>query len=403
MPARVVLAIHHEQEQLAVAPILTKMPGIDLVATVTSPGELEQLIAQQLPDLVILSSELAGGATAGLIERLVARYRLAVLVLLPAEDLRTARRFLKAGAADVLPLSSVADELPELIQTVLRQGAPALRSPLQVGRIIVFYGTKGGVGTSLLATNVAVALARYLPPESVCLVDLDLQFGATPMLLNLQPKMNLATLAQRFQGELDFEMLRSFLLLHSESNLRVLAAPSRPELAELVTTYLIERVLQVLKNHFAFIIVDTPNLLQDTTLAALDAADHILIVTALDLLAIRNAEIVLTMFQKLYPAERLRLVLNRSNTRFGGLTPEQVEEHLRMTIAARIPSDGQLAVTSINEGVPFVLQAPDAPISQAIFQLASLIAGQPIGLRETAETTGGSLFRRLVGYLLGEE
>jgi pilus assembly protein CpaE len=241
------------------------------------------------------------------------------------------------------------------------KGTPALRSPLQVGRIIVFYGTKGGVGTSLLATNVAVALARYLPPDSVCLLDLDLQFGAIPMLLNLQPKTNLATLAQRFQGELDFEMLRSFLLLHSESNLRVLAAPSRPELAELVTTYLIERVLQVLKNHFAFILVDTPNMLQDTTLAALDAADHILVVTALDLLAIRNAEIVLTMFQKLYPAERIRLVLNRSNTRFGGLTPEQVEEHLRMTIAARIPSDGQLAVTSINEGVPFRPSSPRCP------------------------------------------
>ncbi|MFA0758679.1 MAG: hypothetical protein NOOUEUKL_001345 [Candidatus Fervidibacter sp.] len=403
MPARVILAISHEQEQLTVAPILTKIPGVELIATVTSPAELEQLVAQQVPDLLILSSELAGAGTAGLLERLVARHRLAAVVLLPTEDLRTARRFLRAGAADVIPLPSVADELPELLQTVLRQGTPALRSPLQVGRIIVFYGTKGGVGTSLLTTNVAVALARYLPPESVCLVDLDLQFGATPMLLNLQPKMNLATLAQRFQGELDFEMLRSFLLLHPESNLRVLAAPSRPELAELVKTYLIERVLQVLKNHFAFIIVDTPNLLQDTTLAALDAADHILIVTALDLLAIRNAEIVLTMFQKLYPAERLRLVLNRSNTRFGGLTPEQVEEHLRMTIAARIPSDGQLAVTSINEGVPFVLQAPDAPISQAIFQLASLIARQPIGPSETAEATGGSLFRRLVGYLLGEE
>jgi pilus assembly protein CpaE len=403
MPARVILAISHEQEQLTVAPVLTKIPGVELIATVTNPAELEQLVAQQVPDLLILSSELAGAGTAGLLERLVARHRLAAVVLLPTEDLRTARRFLRAGAADVIPLPSVADELPELLQTVLRQGTPALRSPLQVGRIIVFYGTKGGVGTSLLTTNVAVALARYLPPDSVCLLDLDLQFGAIPMLLNLQPKTNLATLAQRFQGELDFEMLRSFLLLHSESNLRVLAAPSRPELAELVTTYLIERVLQVLKNHFAFILVDTPNMLQDTTLAALDAADHILIVTALDLLAIRNAEIVLTMFQKLYPAERIRLVLNRSNTRFGGLTPEQVEEHLRMTIAARIPSDGQLAVTSINEGIPFVLQAPDAPISQAIFQLASLIAGQPIGPSETAEATGGSLFRRLVGYLLGEE
>lgn len=403
MPHRVILAVKSEQERAIVSSALLAAPAIELVATVSSATELERLIPQHQPEVVVLSSELAGDNTFSLVNRLVTRWRVAVIVLLPDDDLLTARRFLKAGALDAIPLSLVHKELNDSLQAALRQGATAWRSPLQLGRIVVFFGTKGGVGTSLLATNVAVALARYLPAESVCLVDLDLQFGAIPMLLNLQPKINLATLAQRFQGDLDFELLRSFLLVHEESNLQVLAAPSRPELAELVTTYLIERVLQTLKTHFAFVIVDTPNLLQDTSLAALDAADHILVVTALDLLAIRNAEIILNTLQKLYPAERIRLILNRSNARFGGLTPEQVEEHLRTTIAARIPSDGQLAVTSINEGVPFVLQAPDAPISQAIFQLASLIAGQPIGPTTISEATSGNLFRRLVGYLLGEE
>lgn len=181
------------------------------------------------------------------------------------------------------------------------------------------------MGTSLLVTNLAVALAAY-QAEPVVLVDLNLQFGAVATLLSLRPETTIASLAQRFQGELDFEFLQPFLLTHEESGLRVLAAPSRPELAELVTTFLVERALQVLRQHFAFVLVDTPAVLQDTTLVALDIADYIFLVTALDLLAIRNTQLVLEMFRKLYPAERLKLVLNRSNVRFSGLMPEQVEE-----------------------------------------------------------------------------
>jgi len=409
MPVPVILALANEQEQLMVQRALAELGEgtFELAGHVETPDELLRLVAKPASMIVILSAQFAGNATVPLVERLTTNPSIQVIVLLPQEDFALARRFIMAGATDTLPLGQLASELLTSLSNAFRRVQKLSREqisrPFQVGRIIVFYGPKGGVGTSLLVTNLAVALAAY-QPEPVVLVDLNLQFGAVATLLGLRPEVTIASLAQRFQGEIDFEFLQPFLLKHEESNLRVLAAPSRPELAELVTTFLVERILQVLRNHFTFILIDTSTILQDTTLAALDLADQILVVTALDLLAIRNTQLVLEMFRKLYPLDRLKLVLNRSNVRFSGLTPEQVEEFLNIPILAQIPSDGQIAVTSVNEGVPFVLRTPNSLLAQSVFKLASSISGEqfspPVPVSEKAQE---GMLKRALRFLLGEE
>jgi pilus assembly protein CpaE len=409
MPVPVFLALTNEQERLSVQKAFAELREgtFELAGNVETPDELLRLVAKPTPMIIVLSAQFAGNATVPLVERLTTNPSVQVIVLLQQEDFALARQFIRAGAMDALPLSQLATELPASLNNAVRRiqklSREQISRPFQVGRIIVFYGPKGGVGTSLLVTNLAVALAAY-QPEPVILVDLNLQFGAVATLLGLRPEATIASLAQRFQGEIDFEFLQPFLLRHEESNLRVLAAPSRPELSELVTTFLVERVLQVLRNNFAFVLVDTSTILQDTTLAALDLADQILIVTALDLLAIRNTQLVLEMFRKLYPSDRLKLVLNRSNVRFSGLTPEQVEEFLNIPILAQIPSDGQVAVTSVNEGVPFVLRAPNSLLAQSIFKLAASIAGEQFSPPvPVAEEVREGLFRQILRFLLGEE
>ncbi|MCX7968367.1 MAG: AAA family ATPase [Armatimonadetes bacterium] len=408
MPIPIILAVSNEQERLAVQQALPEVQeNVEVMGAAETPEELFRFMPLSTPTIFILSAQFAKNATVSLVERLTTHPLAQVIVLLPQEDFSLARQFIRAGAVDTLPLSQLPSELPVSLSNAIRRVQRVSREQIprsfQVGRVIVFYGPKGGVGTSLLVTNLAVALAAY-QPEPVALVDLNLQFGSVATLLGLRPEATIASLAQRFQGELDFEFLQPFLLRHEESGLRVLAAPSRPELAELVTTFLVERVFQVLRNHFAFILVDTSTILQDTTLAALDISDQILIVTALDLLAIRNTQLVLEMFRKLYPSDRLKLVLNRSNVRFSGLTPEQVEEFLNIPILAQIPSDGQVAVTSVNEGIPFVLRSPNSPLSQSIFRLAKIIAGEqftpPVPVTEKVQE--GTL-QRFVKFLLGEE
>lgn len=408
MPIPIILALSNEQERLSVKQALSEVQeSIEVAGSVENPEELFRFMPPSVPTVFIFSAQFAKTATVSLVERLTTHPLAQVIVLLPQEDFSLARQFIRAGAVDTLPISQIAAELSTSLNNAVRRAQKVSREQVsrlfQVGRIIVFYGPKGGVGTSLLVTNLAVALAAY-QPEPVALVDLNLQFGAVATLLGLRPEATIASFAQRFQGELDFEFLQPFLLRHEESGLRVLAAPSRPELAELVTTFLVERVFQLLRNHFAFVLVDTSTNLQDTTLAALGISDQILIVTALDLLAIRNTQLVLEMFRKLYPSDRLKLVLNRSNVRFSGLTPEQVEEFLNIPILAQIPSDGQVAVTSVNEGVPFVLRSPNSPLSQSIFKLATSIAGEqftpPVPVVEKVQE---GTFQRFVKFLLGEE
>lgn len=409
MPASIILALANEQElslvQEALAGIREKVWGETKVAE--TPDQLIFLAAKSTPTIVLISDQFAGNATVPLVERLTANPAIQVIVLLTREDFALVRQFIRAGAADMVPMTQLVSEISVSLSNALRRAQKMSRDQAphlcRVGRVIVFYGPKGGVGTSLLVTNLAVALAAY-QPEPVVLVDLNLQFGAVATLLGLHPRATIASLAQRFQGELDFEFLQPFLLRHEESNLHVLAAPSRPELAEFVTTFLVERTLQVLRNHFSFVLIDTSTILQDTTLAALDLADQILIVTALDLLAVRNTKLVLEMFRKLYPSERLKLILNRSNVRFNGLTPEQVEEFLNIPILSQIPSDGQVAVTSVNEGIPFVLKAPHSLLAQSVFRLASIIAGEQFSppVPVSGEIKESPL-RRFFRFLLGEE
>lgn len=409
MPVKVILALSNEQERSLIRQVLleVRVTGFEVSGEAESPEDLVRLALSSVPAVVLLSSQFAKEASLSLVEKLTSNPLVQAIVLLPQEDFNLARQFVRSGAIDALPVFQIPSELASSLESAIKRvqkfGKETFSRLPQAGQIFVFYGPKGGVGTSLLVTNLAVALAAY-QPEPVALVDLNLQFGAVSTLLNLRPEATIASLAQRFQGELDFEFLQSFLSNHGGSNLRVLAAPSRPELAELVTTFLVEKILQVLRNHFAYIFVDTSTVLQDTTLAAFDIADQIILVTALDLLAIRNTQVVLEMLRKLYPSERLKLLLNRSNVRFSGLTPEQVEDFLGISILAQIPSDGQVAVTSVNDGVPFVLNYPNSSLSQGIFKLASIIAGDRFSLpADLLEKSQGGVLKRVVRFLLGEE
>lgn len=409
MPIGVILALSNEQEKNSLRKTLSeaKITNFEIVGESENPEELVRLVASPVPTVVLLSAQFAKGATVSLVERITVNPFVQVIVLLPQEDFALARHFIRSGAVDALPIDQIPSELPASLESAIRRAQKLTKEnfarPTQIGKIIVLYGPKGGVGTSLLTTNLAVTLSTY-QQEPVVLVDLNLQFGSVTTLLNLRPDVTIASLAQRFQGEIDFEFLQSFLIKHEESNLRILAAPSRPELAELVTTFLVERIFQVLRNHFAYILVDTSTVLQDTTLAAFDVADQILIVTALDLLAIKNTQLVLEMFRKLYPSDRLKLILNRSNARFSGLTPEQVEEFLNIPVIAQIPSDGQVAVTSVNEGIPFVLSSPNSLLAQSIFKLASIIVGERFSLSfPISEKPQESMLRRFVKFLLGDE
>jgi pilus assembly protein CpaE len=165
------------------------------------------------------------------------------------------------------------------------------------------------------------------------------------------------------------EVLDSVMVTHS-SGVRVLLAPARPEVAELFTADHMKAVLQALQRDFDYIVIDTWTTFQDLMLTVFDLAERIVLLTTLDIPAVKNIRMFLEVCEALgYSHDKVSLVLNRADST-GGINVEDIEESLRHKVAARLVSAGPLVTASINSGVPFVVSQPEAQISRNVFQVA---------------------------------
>ncbi len=232
------------------------------------------------------------------------------------------------------------------------------------GVVVTIFSAKGGCGKTTLASNLAAALAEG-GRRDVCLVDLDLNFGDVAIVLQLFPAHTLADAVPLAQT-LDLPAVTALLTPHSPG-LCALVAPVEPGTAESIPPSLIGHILQLLRERFAFVVVDTPPAFTDHVLAAFDHSDLIALLATLDIPALKNLKLTLETLDLLnYPRERLRVVLNRADSKVG-LALSEVEKTLRVPIALHIPSS-RAVPASINRGVPILLDDPAHPVSLAIRQ-----------------------------------
>jgi pilus assembly protein CpaE len=232
------------------------------------------------------------------------------------------------------------------------------------GVVVTVFSAKGGCGKTTLASNLAASLADG-GRRDVCLVDLDLNFGDVAIVLQLFPAHTLADAVPLLET-LDLPAVLALLTPHSPG-LSALVAPVEPGSAETVPASLITTILQLLREEFAFVIVDTPPAFTDHVLAAFDQSDVIALLATLDIPALKNLKLTLETLDLLnYPRERLRVVLNRADSKVG-LALSEVEKTLRVPIALHIPSS-RAVPASINRGVPIMLDDPSHPVSMAIRQ-----------------------------------
>jgi pilus assembly protein CpaE len=213
-----------------------------------------------------------------------------------------------------------------------------------------------------VATNLAAALADG-GRRQVCLVDLDLAFGDVAIALQLFPAHTIAD-AVPLAGSLDAQALSSLLTPHSPG-LTTLVAPVEPGHAESIPATLVTAILELLKQNFDYVVVDTPPAFDDHVLAAFDQSDMVALMATLDIPALKNLKLTLETLELLnYPRERWRIVLNRSDSKVG-LALSEVEKTLKVPISLQVPSSRDVPA-SINRGVPIVLDDPRHPVSQAI-------------------------------------
>ncbi|MCR4407825.1 MAG: response regulator [Anaerolineae bacterium] len=293
----------------------------------------------------------------------------------------------QAGADDYLVKPVDPTELEMRIKVLLAR-VKALKStaggtaamPTQA-RVISVFSLRGGVGVTSVAVNLAVALAQMWQAD-VPLLDLSLQSGHCALLLDLRPQHSLADLAERGPDEIDSALLEGVFVRHN-SGVRVLAAPPAPELADTITTTLVDSVLTTLRPQFSYLVIDTPSRFDEVTLTALDRSDVIVLLLSPEIASLKVTTAALNVFQALeYPPQKTVAVLNWPFAR-GGLPQKNIEAALHMPLTAVIPHEPALFVEAINQGVPLVLRRPDAPASLALQQLAYRLSGEQPPMQKT--------------------
>ncbi len=364
---------------------------IEVVGVARTGKEGVQLALETRPDVIIMDinmPDMDGISATEAIRREVPYCQIVILSV--QGDPNYMRRAMLAGARDFITKPPTVDELTLAVKRAGRvaleerlktQAALALQSgargfpipsvpTVTYGKIIVVYSPKGGVGCTTLTTNLAVTLHTDETP--VVIVDGDLQFGDVAIFLNLKGKNSIIDLAVR-ADELDPDVINEVAITHVNSGIKVLAAPNRPEYAENVTGDQFSKVLQYLRHLFSYIIVDTCSRLNDITLAAMDIADLMILLTTQEIPSIKSSRLFLDLVDVLkIQRNRILFVMNKYDKRIG-ITPQKVSESFKLDIAAVIPFEDRVVIPSINRGVPFMSSDRSRPISRGVLTLVEAI------------------------------
>lgn len=310
-----------------------------------------------------------------------------IVILTVQEDPNYMRRAMLAGARDFLTKPPPVDEMISAIRragqlsheerakakTVFsaQPGSGSLPATvLHAGHIISVYSPKGGSGSTTIAVNLAVALQKEETP--VVLVDGNMEFGDVTVFLNQKAKNSIIDLAPR-AGELDLDIIEEVTMLHAESGMKVLAAPSRPEFAESVSGEQFGMVLDFLRNLFAYVIVDCASSLSEVTLSTIDTSDVIILVTTQEIPSIKDSRLFLDLLQPLnINQERVLFVMNKYDKRIG-IKPEKVSENFKHEVKVVIPFEEKVVLPSVNRGIPFMLGEKSKSITRSFISLTEAV------------------------------
>jgi pilus assembly protein CpaE len=306
-----------------------------------------------------------------------------VLCVAATDDVEERISFLEAGADDVVARPFDGREVEARVEALLlrfqrsKDLAPVV-SPdgltlARPRRSVAVYSPKGGVGTTTIATNVAVAAAQRRS-DRVILVDLDLQFGGVATHLNLEPKLTIADAIRDEAAMREPDLMRTYTIRH-DSGLHVLAAPISPEASELVTPDHVSHILAVLLEGYDAVVVDAGSILDERVLRIFEMAETILLPVHPEIAALKAMHGLLDYLNETGSiGGKSTFVLNNMFAR-EVLKPRDIESALGSRITTDLPYDPFLYLKAVNEGVPIVLGAPRSPAAEQLVRLSTSAFG----------------------------
>ena len=366
---------------------LSSHAGTSLLMTSDDAEQIFTEACRLRPSAVVINLAHMGEPALKLVQRLVNECpNTAVICASRESSPDLILRSMRTGARDFIRLPINDDELSTVIERTAEFAADhADHEPKKRGRAIAVFSSKGGCGTTL------IAMTQKTP---TVLVDLNLQSGDLELLLGLKPKFSLADVVDN-RERLDDALLASYITPHSK-HLSLLAAPTKAESAEDIEPKHIYEIMELLRQRYDNVIIDTPHSFDSVTISALDHADQILVVLTLEIHAIRSTRRALEIFDRLgYPRRKVRLVVNRYSKNIE-LDQKQVEDFLGERVIAFVQSDYRAAVNSINLGQPLIESAPGSIVTADLFNLAGKLFADQVEF--TPPVAGkrpfNSLFRR---------
>jgi len=296
---------------------------------------------------------------------------LPILMLTIGSTMADKMSVFEAGADDLLPKPFQPQELIYRVKSLLVRAAAAVPPPTtqrKHGAVIVFFGTKGGVGKTTVAVNLAVTLQQRTR-KKVVLFDADFFFGDVGVHLNLSGGPSVIDLVKH-GGVLEPALVDQTLMTHS-SGLQVLLGPHDPAQAETITPEHVKSILDSLAGIYVYVVVDCQSNYDDRTLMILEQATDIMLVVTPEVGPIRNAKVFFELTTNMgMLASKIHLILNRSNSNVG-IEAGGIERTLQHQVEFRLDSGGRQVARSVNHGVPLVIEQPDHPVAQQIFRLAA--------------------------------
>ena len=362
---------------------LTREPDIESVERVGLLNVGIDLVKQSRPDVVVFDRSLE--QTENGIRQIFTSLPSTICVGIVAQgNMAILRRLVTAGARDVVarpvPYQDLISSIRNAMATETDRRANALvvtergGTPTR-GKLVVITSPKGGVGTTTVATNLAIGL-RQISNTRVALADFGLQFGDVGVLMNIWARNTMQELFTH-SNDIDDTMLNGLLQQHS-SGVQVLLAPNTPEAAGELDSEILNTILDRLLERFNYVVCDTWSFLDEITETLLSRADEVLVVTTPEVPALKNTKAFLEHIDAQHLVHgRITLVLNRFPS-VNGISLQDVQKHLRHPVGANIPSEGQFVTHAVNRGIPVVASHPQSWVAQSLLKLAAYVTGDDV-------------------------